>query len=446
MNQSPLLGDDDKKCTIRRIAYISVITTLCVAAFIVILVGVLLPSKEMRFIMINDIHVDPKYKNDSIADYNTYCRASNGSKIPRPFGQYICDTPNVTFESLCNFLPKVEKNPAFIVFGGDSLGHSLGPSREQISGAIQYLLNKMTASYPNIPVLFTIGNNDLIPNYGNFTNDPDDFASLAEIFKKYMNTEQYDTFKKGGFYYHDIPSQKLRILLLNNIIYHWRHGAYDPQNPDPYNQFAWIKNVTQDAVNKKMKVGIVMHTPTGVAHDDYQPNYHTEYIKTFYDTIKPFNYEFILVSHTHKDQFIPIWKAETELYSLCAPAVTPAHLNNPGFRIYTLKGGSMFNYHQYFADISTNPQNDLDWRLEYDFNSLYGVTGVSMENIRAVVKKLTNDVVEFWKYRETLFAKASLDISFYKCILTAVTAEEAHECRDGLNSIRTTINPNWYDE
>lgn len=461
VNASPLIKNDsdsshspessqkilsEPKWTLKQIIYVSVFAAAVLISLLIIIIAVSIKNvNEMSFIMINDIHVDPKYLPYSIPGNKSFCRNPDmNTSIKHPYGQYICDAPNETFESLCNYLPQAESKPAFMIFGGDSLGHALDPTREGIAGTIQYILDKMTAKYPNIPVLFTIGNNDLIPNYGNFGNDTLDFESLANVFAKYMNEQQIASFKKGGYYYHDIPSQKLRILLLNNIIYHWRHGDYDPSNPDPYGQFAWMKSVTDDAIKQKMKVAIVMHTPVGVAHDDYQVNFRDEYMKSFADTIKPYNYEFILVGHTHKDQFIPVHKDLPKVYTLCAPAVTPAHLNNPGFRVYKLRDGSLYNYIQYFADISSNPQGELKWEIEYDFNSYYGMKDASMDSIYKAVQQLTANISFFWKYREALFSRGGTELSFYKCILTAVTKAESKACVSQLNKIKESLQDERY--
>ena len=70
---------------------------------------------DYEFLYINDIHLDPLYVSDSTP---SNCRQSSGTGIHYPFGQYGCDSPESTFLSMINFLPKASTNPKFILFGG----------------------------------------------------------------------------------------------------------------------------------------------------------------------------------------------------------------------------------------------------------------------------------------------------------------------------------------
>lgn len=441
-NYSPLVEEEKHDSTKKRLSM--------TAALFIILIGIVLATLSVRkyvfqrnfltgtqstarFIMINDLHIDPFYVDDSDHSVAKMCRKSAGSgAIKRPFGQYKCDTPMRTFHSMCDFLPKAERNPAFILFGGDCLGHKLKPTKDDVAGNMSIVINSIAKNFNNVPVLFTIGNNDLHPDYGTFDNDKKDLKSLAKIFGKYMTEEQLTTFKKGGYYYQDIPSQNLRLLLLNTVIYNEDHGDYDPKNPDPYDQFAWIKTVSQDAVDKKMKVAISMHIPPVAGRDKFTEGFREEYAATFYETIKSFNYEFFINGHVHSDLFLPM---ADNLFTLSAPSVSPIHENNPGFRVYELQNGGLSNFAQFFADIRSNPQDSLEWKVEYDFNSMYGTDSVSMDNIRKVVEKIQSDNGYLWKYKMNMYTQADELNSFYICKLNAKSKAELKKCTENFNVV-----------
>ena len=451
MNQTPLIDDEKAaKNAKRKTGLIIAAVAFVIGLVVVVVIAFVIPDKEnddiqeeLQFLFVNDVHVDPLYVETGIYDESTYqyCREPNKSNYSYKWGRYGCDSPWETFLSMSDFLPKAEANPTYIVYGGDTLGHSLKPTIENICGNISLVLGNLTKNYDmnKTKLLFTLGNNDFDPNYGDWDTEQAGFSKIAEVLRPYQTDEQQETFKKGGYYAEDIPSQNIRLLLLNTVMYSATHrGAYNASRSDPYDQFAWMAGQCENATKEGMKIGLIMHIPPAIHHTDLIEGFLEEYSLAFFNTIKNYSISFILVSHTHKDQIIPLWADSPMYHTLSAPAITPAHSNNPGFRVYTMKSGIISNYRQYYADIRPNP-TELTWELEYDYNSLYSQKQVDEASIQDTISKISTTGKYLWAYRQMIFANADPDNTFYICALNAVTKEDFEKCQAGLNSRKEFI-------
>lgn len=457
-------------------------------------------KKDLEFVYINDIHLDPHYIASSST--SSFCRKFDERFVQRPyyFGQYRCDLPFPTLHSMLRYINSkiYSKNsltdnsrpsqPNFVLLGGDTVAHFLPFTMEQSHSFISEVVNNISVSFnkkardrnnKDVPILFVLGNNEYVPNYGsvNFSFDKKNFESLySHVIGPYVikdkdyiknGYENYDpkdikqvehdqyvkeqkrTFKRGGYYYYDIPEAKLRILVMNTITYsHWRdidgynnrnishndedidiQDQYDflsneeidflkrfsktsklskdsrQTNPsddeddrdnyinpnDPYGQFEWILESSRDAIeNHNYTVGIALHMPPGFFFTDgnysrISQGWKTSFIQRFDTVIAEANIEFILSAHSHFDLFLPINGVDSisKQYSIGAPALSPNHWNNPGFRIYKLsREGKLLDYEQYLANIADNPQpkfktspnsksKGLKWQLDYSFKDAY---------------------------------------------------------------------------
>ena len=451
MNKSPLIEDEKAvEAKKRKAGLIIAAVAFVLGLAVVVAIAFVSPDKkedlndeELRFLFVNDVHVDPLYVETGIYDEENYqyCREPNKTNYTYKWGRYGCDSPWSTFLSMSDYLQQAEANPSYIVYGGDTLGHSLNPTIENICGNITLVLGNLTKNYDmnTTKLLFTLGNNDFSPNYGDWDTEQSGFEKIAEVLKPYQTDEQQETFRKGGYYAEDIPSQNIRLLMLNTVIYSATHrGDYNQSRSDPYDQFAWMNEQCENASKQGMRIGLIMHIPPAIHHTDLQEGFHEEYSLAFFNTIKDYEISFILVSHTHKDQIIPLWEATPLFHTLSAPSLTPSHSNNPGFRVYTLKNGTITNYQQYYADIRPNPK-ELTWEFEYDYNTLYSQNQVDEASIQDTISKITTTGKYLWAYRQMIFANADPDNTFYICALNAVTQADFDKCYAGVNSHREFI-------
>lgn len=416
---------------------ISAVVAVVIIALTILLCWIFFYKQKdqgFEFVYINDIHLDPLYVSDSSPPN---CRTSSGSEISHPFGQYQCDSPASVFKSMINFLPKASSNPKFVLYGGDGPAHKLNYDVNGVRELNNWIIQNLSSVYPNVPILFSLGNNDFSPNYGNdnFTGDVENFKSMGSILSSFMNEDQRSTFEKGGYYYHDFPEMKLRLIIVNSIIY----NTYREIRDDPYDQFKWIRTVSSDAKSKGYKIGVSIHIPPGVSYhsDNLNQGWHEVYMKEFDQIVKEFDIQFILSAHSHYDMFMPLYMPNgvSNSFSLSAPSISPQHNNNPAFRIVKISDGKLINYIQYYADIMMNPQNELDWKVEYEFNDAYGESKVGKSELLKIVDWIKTTGEGRWRYMEKICSLASDNGKFYYCVLTSTTDEEIRKCMQPLNSV-----------
>lgn len=392
-------------------------------------------KNNYEFIYINDIHLDPLYVTDSSP---SNCRASSGSGIRYPFGQYGCDCPLSTFLSMINFLPKVTSKPQFILYGGDGPAHQLGYNISQVRELVNSIITNISSVFPKVPILFALGNNDFVPNYGNndFSGDEANFKSIGTVMRPFMDDLQRSTFEKGGYYYHDFHEMKLRFVIMNSIIY----NTYRQFSDDPYGQFEWLRQICVEARNGGYSIGVSFHIPPGVTYNTMSKlnqGWHEEYMKKFDKIVDDFDIQFVISAHSHYDMFVPLYmpNGTSGAFSLSAPSVSSQHKNNPAFRVMKFADGKIIDYVQYYADIMLNPQEELDWQIEYSFGDEYNAKDVGKSELFRLANWIKNTGKGRWTYLEKICSLASENGLFYYCVLTRTTEDEIKKCLGpGLNS------------
>ncbi|OHT00560.1 Ser/Thr protein phosphatase [Tritrichomonas foetus] len=401
-------------------------------------------DKMLEFVYINDIHIDPKYAPNSHPTSVTSCRTPVEGEVEHKFGQYGCDTPNETFLSMLEEIPKVSKNPKFILYGGDVPAHKLDLDIDHNRELINWTISKISSLYPNIPVLFSLGNNDYVPNYGNAdgSNDVENFESVSQVLKPFMNDDQLASFKKGGYYYHDFPEAKLRILVLNTVIYNTYRNYEDGDfKDDPYGQFKWIRNTCEEAQKNGYSIGASIHIPPGCTYSSgnntkLNQGWLEPYMIEFDKIVKDYDISFTIAGHSHYDLMIPLYSPNgvSKGYSLSAPSISPQHSNNPSFRVYQVNKGQLYDFQQYYADLMMNPNTSLEWQLEYSFRDAYNVDKITTETITEAVNWIKTTGEGRWRYLERMTSRAADNGKFYYCILISTTQEEIQKCLGPLTS------------
>ena len=360
------------------------------------------------------------------------------------YGQYGCDTPNATFQSMLKAIPKFVKNPKFIVYGGDMPAHAIGLNRTEHVKFIDNALEKIKHMFPgDVPVLFDIGNNDYKNNYGSFDTDIEDFQLFSEMKSlTFQNEDALNSFLRGGYSYYDNKEMNVRVFTLNTVIYTLKR---EYKEGDPYGQFGWLAKKIEEAQSKKMTVIVTMHVPPGYSYIDLKQGWYTGYIPYYDSIIKKYNVQYTLSGHSHLDMLMPVFgtTGESKGYVLSSPAISMQHGNNPAFRIFKYKGGKIVDMEQYYADIMMNPK-ELDWKLEYKFSNAYNAKDLGRQSVLDAVKYSTETSEGKWKYYEKLTAYAINNGKFFYCVLKATTAEQAKKCMSQLTKTDHPLTP--YDE
>ena len=162
----------------------------------------------IQFIHISDLHYDP-LMDASKYDEHTDCRGEGHTmqeevrliykKVPKPsdptYGIFYCDANWALIEASVEQTYRQCPNPALILLTGDLAAHGLDKVTEEKT--VRAVATSFVERFPGVPILFTLGNNDVSPHYYVECND--------ERYARY-----YDGFKDF------IPSLFFRLLSLTS--------------------------------------------------------------------------------------------------------------------------------------------------------------------------------------------------------------------------------------
>ena len=146
-----------------------------------------------------------------------------------PLGRLNCDPPAALLKSLfADIREKArKKKPEFILFTGDVPSHQMSCQYHQVR-TIQYVTDLLAEELlPIAPIYPAMGNNDYFPNY-NISFEPNNAWQelIASMYarKGLLSGSELETFKRGG-YYSTKPSEGLRLIMLNTVI--WSQKVLD---------------------------------------------------------------------------------------------------------------------------------------------------------------------------------------------------------------------------
>lgn len=415
---------------------------------------------QKYFLWFSDVHYDPYYstKDAYRAGYNSEA-VCNSNSVPS-MGSVGCDSPKALVDSALAHATEVAASPSFIVLSGDSIRHDVDriyastdhegsenrvKSEVQIAAHSDYhsdamktagdiikdLVALFDSAFPGVEIIFSIGNNDIVPDYylqlptnsSNMSLTSEDSGMLGIIYNALQSNDEEElsiynqlgsqkrsrsllsaadsaTFLKGGYYSRVLPDG-LTVLSINTVLYSSFFGP-DPLNADdPGEQFAWMRNTLMNIRERGNSQAIVVgHISPSMGSFRHSQLWKEKYINIFYEIIQEFDDVIIgqLFGHLHSDEFrvgtgtsgIPS-SLSTPL--LLAGSLTPVHGNNPSFRKVFYDGGAAKDNHSYkLLDYeshrySKSDNNTGDWSKLYTFAETYGTATeeIKMEGLSANV-------------------------------------------------------------
>lgn len=120
----------------------------------------------------------------------------------------------------------------FVVWTGDSARHDndekIPRSVEQVLDQNKYLVDKMHEVFGSkddnspesfaIPVVPTIGNNDILP-HNIFRKGPNQWTqNFARLWKHLVPEEQRHSFERGAWFFTEVIPNKLAVFSLNTML------------------------------------------------------------------------------------------------------------------------------------------------------------------------------------------------------------------------------------
>ena len=170
----------------------------------------------------------------------------------------------------------------FVIWGGDSARHDnderIPRTEQQVEGENVMLVDKFREVFGKkdrigdrdptndfiIPIVPTIGNNDILPH--NIMNPgPSRWTKkFLSIWRQFIPEEQRHGFERGGWFYVEVIPNRLAVFNLNTLYFYSKNAAVDGC-ADPseigYEEMDWLRIQLQFIRQRGMKAIIMGHVP-----------------------------------------------------------------------------------------------------------------------------------------------------------------------------------------
>ncbi|XP_023938598.1 acid sphingomyelinase-like phosphodiesterase 3a [Bicyclus anynana] len=401
-------------------------------------------AKISYFWHITDLHYDPFHNSQEFHRGCKHNRGSNESPHSHRNGRHrdhTCDSSWPLIQSAAAFM--AERHPdtlEFVLWTGDILSSSMEHLSEEIKlEAVRNVTDILSRTFSSQFVFPALGHNDPPPS-----------KKLVDMWSQWLPTEALLSFETGGYYTIEQSHSKLRIVVLNSVL--WAGGA--AKNDGPHQgraQWEWLQQILIKARSKKEMVYLVAHAGPGVEErhnagsstaaggGELTPTANARllhYIRAYSDVIAGQFY-----GHRHADTFRLVYSEGRPVsWALLAPSLTPrgaGSISNPGLRLYKFESntGKVLDYTQYYLDV-TNTRGDAHWTVEYNLTQYYGLREVSATSLDTLAEKIRNyhDRGLLTKYLTALRVRHTTDVSDCdaSCVhvhFCAITRADFHEFR-----------------
>ena len=355
-------------------------------------------DNEIGFMFhISDLHLDPYYTEGTSTDCGrpVCCHTWWGKGNATQWSGYSCDTSPALFDSMLENMVIVNSNPDYIMYTGDAPPHNIwNQTREWNMNITRHVIERIKVYFPNTTLLYSVGNHELYAaSQDPFPpNDQWTFSRLSSIYGKYLPEEARITYASYGYYAINL-TDTLSFVSLNSQLFDnrnfWIYDQYNLTTYDPGNQLYWLNNTLHNLQRSNRYVWLASHIPPGDSSSLYL---YTDRLLSIYEF-----YSDIIVNsfhgHTHNDQ-LRILSNKTGVYGFqfIMSSLVPLYGHNPTFRLYKYdkNNGSIYDYVHHWTNMSkiNSTTKVLEWNIEYNASTTYGVDNLLVENI----VKLVNDM------------------------------------------------------
>ncbi|XP_045519119.1 acid sphingomyelinase-like phosphodiesterase 3a [Pieris brassicae] len=375
-------------------------------------------AKIGYFWHITDLHYDPFHNSP---EFHRGCKHRGNNDHNHRNGRHrdhTCDSSWLLIQSAVSFM--AERHPdtlEFVLWTGDILSSSMEHLSDEIRmEAVRNVTDLLSRTFSSQFVFPALGHNDPPPS-----------RRLIDMWMQWLPSDALTTFETGGYYTIEQSYSKLRIVVLNSVL--WAGGAATTDGPHRGRaQWEWLERVLSKARRKNEMVYLVAHAGPGVEErhnagsssaaggGELTPTANSNLvriIKAFSDVIAGQFY-----GHRHSDTFRLMYNEGRPVsWALLAPSVTPrgaGSTSNPGLRLYKFdtNNGKVLDYTQFYLDV-TNKRGELHWAVEYNLTQYYNLREITAVSLDALSKKIRNynDRTYLHKYLMALHVRHAPDIS-----------------------------------
>jgi endopolyphosphatase len=223
------------------------------------------------------VHPDPHYKTGSSSDDGAPCHRGKGSAGYFGAEGSDCDSPFSLVDETFSWIEKnLKGNIDFVLWTGDSARHDNDEEIPRTEDEV-VRLNEMLADkfvdvfgdkrFPNglsIPVVPTIGNNDVMP-HNIFREGPNRWTKrFQKIWSKFIPEHELHTFVEGGWFTSEVIPNKLTAISLNTMYFYDKNSAVDgckAKSQPGYEHMEWLRVQLQLLRERRMKAILIGHVP-----------------------------------------------------------------------------------------------------------------------------------------------------------------------------------------
>ncbi|KAL4899031.1 hypothetical protein BDW74DRAFT_120071 [Aspergillus multicolor] len=234
-----------------------------------------------RFLHITDFHLDTHYKEGTSAE--GVCHRDTGTAGFLGAEGTECDSPQALIDETFRWIERNLKGEIdFVLWTGDSARHDNDEKIPRTAGEIIELNKVLAAKFIDlfedsdaarglsIPVIPTIGNNDIMP-HNIFREAPNRWTrKFTEVWSKFIPEAQRHTFEEGGWFSAELVPNKLAAISLNTMYFYESNSAVDgcAEEMEPgYEHMEWLRVQLEVLRERKMKAILIGHVPPARSGD-----------------------------------------------------------------------------------------------------------------------------------------------------------------------------------
>ena len=352
-------------------------------------------------------HYDMHYLANSEVSV-TRCHAENGTA--GALGERaFCDSPELLLNGTLKVVAALA-NVDFILLTGDLARHDdykpIPRTFDEVMQENAQVAKWLAQTFPDIPVIPTIGNNDVYPHDTMHAPGPDNkvLPALAKAWAPLLDGAMTESMLHGGYMSKTLANGNT-VVSLNTLYFAYGPDCNVSDSPALI-QLEWLSALLDNVVQDESNMILMGHIPPSLWLHSCRALYAQMCVK--YSDIITGN----IFGHLHSDQFHfvnidgSVDAAELDsthsIAVTCSPSVVPTF--NPSFRIWKYDPNDLviIDYVQYYADLDKLYQN-FEFHVEYSLRDAYGMTSFSgnvssVDFWIALNKKLANDITLGIKY------------------------------------------------
>ncbi|KAL4786074.1 Metallo-dependent phosphatase-like protein [Aspergillus varians] len=235
------------------------------------------PSRQLsgRFLHITDFHLDTHYKSKTSDE--RACHWGKGSAGLLGAQGTQCDSPLALIDETFRWIENNLKGKIdFVLWTGDSARHDNDEKIPRTANEILDLNEALSTKFIDlfedrnaarglsIPIIPTIGNNDIMP-HNIFKEGPNRWTRrFTELWAKFIPEHQRHSFEEGGWFAAELIPNKLAAISLNTMYFFDSNSAVDgcaAKSEPGYEHMEWLRVQLEMLRTRNMKAMLIGHVP-----------------------------------------------------------------------------------------------------------------------------------------------------------------------------------------